>query len=84
MWLLFKGFQYSDYCKNVISSLESIISEYGNVEEIISDNGKQKVENNPPSSHQSSIQHWSPLLRRQEYAGHDAHERSYHHSYPSS
>ena len=27
--------------KNVISALESIISEYGNVEEIICDNGKQ-------------------------------------------
>ena len=36
MWLLFKSFQYSDCYKNMISILESIISEYGNVEEIIS------------------------------------------------
>ena len=28
-------------CKNVIPALESIISEYENVEEIICDNGKQ-------------------------------------------
>ena len=33
--------------KNVISALESIISEYGNMEEIICNNWKQKVKNNP-------------------------------------
>ena len=41
MWLICQRIQYSVYCNNVISSLESIISEYDNVEEIISDNGKQ-------------------------------------------
>ena len=41
MWLLFKSVQYTVCCKNVISALESVVSEYGGVEEIISSGGKQ-------------------------------------------
>ena len=59
--------------KNVISALEPIILECGSVEEIISDNGKQKVWNNPTSSHQTSLQQCSSLSKRQEYAGCDTH-----------
>ena len=61
--------------RNVISALESIVSEYGNSEEIISDKGKQKGWNNSPSSHQSSLQQWSSLSNRQEYAVHDAYAK---------
>ena len=72
MWLLFKSFPYTVCCKNVISALESVVSEYGAVEEFISGDGKQKLKNNPPSSHQSPQEQWSSLSKRQGYAGHDA------------
>ena len=49
MRLLFKIFQYTVCCKNVIATLESLVSEYGHVEEIISGDGKQNLKN----SHQT-------------------------------
>ena len=54
----------------MIHSLEFIISKYNSEEEIISDNGKQHS-----LTVTRDIENIGSLLKKQKYAGHDAHAK---------
>ena len=60
------------------------MSEYGNADEDISDNGKHKCKRTLPAVTKAPNNSAAVFSRGRKHGRHDAHAKGYHHYYPNS